>query len=254
MRPHPVSFAAAAGLVATVCAVLVSAPAAQSHHFPAVSVSEGDNRSETRPVTGDFRGVQLTTSDNVIVRQGSPAAISISGPDAEVARTETIIEKGRLVIRKTGSGKMSWGKNQLPVVVTVTMPVIESLSVSSSGDLRTEGVITGTELAVSLAGSGDIHAEAKMSAGVSTSVAGSGDIQLSGNCASHTVRLAGSGDIKTDKLYAAKVDVKLSGSGDISVAASESLDVSISGSGDVRYAGKPSVNSRVTGSGSVSQL
>lgn len=256
MRPLSVSVAATVGLLATVGAILLSSPLVHARTFPpSVPLSVGDVRTETRPVTADFRGINLNTADKVVVRQGSPAAISISGPADELARTETVIEKGRLVIRKIGTGKTNWGQDQPPVVITITLPVVESLSVNSSGDLQTEGTLTGADLAVSLAGSGDIRVSAELTGTCSTGVAGSGDVRLSGRCATHSVRLAGSGDIRAAELHATTVSVKLSGSGDISVAADEALDVSISGSGDVRYAGTPKqLVTRVTGSGSVAKL
>jgi Putative auto-transporter adhesin, head GIN domain len=256
MRPNPASFAAAAGVVATFFAVMAAGPAPHARHLPYETVyKDGDTRTETRNVSGNFKGVSLHTSDDVVVKQGSTISVVVSGPADEVARTETVVENGRLEIRKRGESKMSWSKNKAPVVVTVTMPVIENLSVSSSGDLRTEGKITGTDLALGLAGSGDMHVDADLTGACSTAVAGSGDVRLSGSCANHSVRLAGSGDIQAAKMMATNVVVKLSGSGDISVAAVAALDVSISGSGDVRYAGSPkNLVSRVTGSGSVAKL
>lgn len=256
MRPTPVSFAATTGLVAAFVAVLLSGPVSKADHLPYTVVSvDGDTRTETRNVSGNFKGVSLHSADNVVVKQGSTVSVTVSGPADEVARTETVVSNGRLEIRKRGEGKMSWGKNEPPVVVTVTMPTIESLSVSSSGGIRTEGTITGADLALSLAGSGDIHVAANLTGACTTAVAGSGDVQLSGSCANHAVRLAGSGDIKAAKMMATNATVKLAGSGDVSVAAVTSLDISVSGSGDVRYTGAPkNLVTRVTGSGSVAKL
>lgn len=254
MRLLPVSFAAVVGLLAATSAVLLSTPPAHSA-LPLAARPPSDRKMETRPVTAEFRGITLNTADNVIVRQGSPAAISITGPADELAHTETVVEKGQLVIRKTGSSKMNWGKNEPPVVITVTLPVVEVLNVNGSGDLQTEGTFTGTDLAISLAGSGDVRVSAELTGTTSTRVAGSGDVRLSGRCATHTVRIAGSGDVRADEMRAAKATVTLSGSGDVSVAADETLDASISGSGDVRYAGNPAtLIKRVTGSGSIAKL
>ena len=254
MRPSPVSVAALVGLVATVGAVFFSSPPAHARPTSAVR-PQGEIVTEARPVTADFRGISLNSADNVIVRQGSPAAISISGPAEELARTETVVEKGYLVVRKSGDGKANGSKNSPHVVVTVTLPVVENLRVNSSGDLQTEGTLTGDDLNISLAGSGDVHVSAELTGTCSTGVAGSGDVKLSGRCATHTVRLAGSGDIKAANMRATDVTVKLSGSGDIHVAAAEALTVTISGSGDVRYVGTPArLITNVKGSGSVAKL
>ncbi len=255
MRLHPVSFAAAVGLIATTAAVLCSSPPAHSRHLPpAASRPASDRVTQTRPVTADFRGISLTTADDVVVRQGSPATISISGEAEEVARTETVVEKGRLVIRKTGKGKMSWGKGQ-GVVVTVTLPVVEDLSVSGSGNLEVEGALTGTALNVSVAGSGNVRLAADLTGALATSVAGSGNLKLTGRCTAHTLSVAGSGNIRADEMLATTTTVKISGSGNANVAAAETLEVSISGSGSVRYRGEPKqFVKRITGSGSVAKM
>ncbi|MBC7449428.1 MAG: DUF2807 domain-containing protein [Hymenobacteraceae bacterium] len=206
-------------------------------------------------MTANFSGIILNTSDNVVVHQGKVAAITITGPAEELARTETIIEKGRLVIRKHGKARKSWSNLDVVVVINVTLVTVDELTVNGSGDLHTEGTLMGSDLSVSLAGSGDLQVSAELTGTASTSVAGSGDVRLSGRCVTHTVRVAGSGDVRAEGLHARTASVKLSGSGDISVAADDTLEASISGSGDVRYAGAPkNLVTRITGSGSVAKL
>lgn len=258
MRFVPASFAAAAGLLAAVTAVLHT-PSAHSRQLSADGIQRplphaGDRKTVTRTLSAECRGVVLHTSDNVVIRQGKEASLTLTGPAEELERTSTVVEKGRLLITKTGNGKMNWTKGE-GVTITITLPTIESLAVNGSGDLKSDGTLTGAELAISVAGSGDVQVAAELTGALSTKLAGSGDVRLSGRCASHTVSVAGSGDVRADALKASSATVKLSGSGDVSVAAADALDVSISGSGDVRYAGAPKqLVKRVTGSGSVARL
>ena len=233
-------------LIISAALVLLSSP----------SVEAGDNtHTETRPITGECRGVVLNSNADVIIRQGDKASVTLSGPAEEVANTETVVEKNRLVIRRKDEHKRWDGKSQKGVTVTVVIPVVEAISLNGSGDLRSEGRLTGPELTVSLAGSGDVRITADVSGSLTTSVIGSGDVHLVGRCATHSIRIAGSGDIHADQMAAGSATVQISGAGDVSVAASESLNASISGSGDVRYAGSPKqVVKHITGSGSVARL
>jgi Putative auto-transporter adhesin, head GIN domain len=209
--------------------------------------------TENRPVAGDFRGISLLGSTDVVVRQGDKLSISVTGLAEEVALTETVIDKNRLVIRQKDS--KHWNMHSKGVTVTVVMPALEAVTITGSGDLRTEGNFTGTDLALSVNGSGDLRLAANLSGAVTTTVVGSGDVRLSGRCASHSVKVSGSGDIHAEELQAASATVKISGSGDVSVAASESLDASVSGSGDIRYAGNPKqLVKHVSGSGSIVKL
>ncbi len=253
MRPSPVSFASLVGLLAATAAVLTSTPARPahlSHRTPA-----GETRTETRPVTADFRAVTLTASADVVIRQGSPAAITVTGDADDVARTETVIQKGVLRVgTKQSNWKMTSG-NHPPLVITVTLPVIEALSVLSSGDLTTDGKITASKLDLQLLGSGDIRLTAEVSGAVTTTVRGSGDVRLTGSCASHTVTLTGSGDVKATEFPAATAVANLTGSGDISLAVNEVFTATVTGSGDIRYLGSPrQLVKRVNGSGSVAKL
>lgn len=251
MRPS--SFASLVGLLAATAAVLTSTPARPAHlahRSPA-----GETRTETRPVTADFRAVTLTSSADVVVRQGSPAAITVTGDAEDVARTETVIEKGVLRVgTKKGDWKTTSGSRP-PLVITVTLPVIEALAVFSSGDLTTEGKITASALELQLRGSGDIRLTADVSGAVTTSVRGSGDIRLTGSCTSHSVTLTGSGDVKATEFLAKTATADLTGSGDISLAVSEIFTATVTGSGDIRYLGSPrQLVKRVNGSGSVAKL
>ncbi len=249
-------YSVAAALMALSCgsfsAAAVAAPSASGVRNARLAE---EPITQTRPVSGECRGISLQTAATVVVRQGSPAALSISGPAAEVAQTETVVEKGILVIRQPKASKMlSFSKSAI-VTITVTLPEVESLSLNSSGSIRGASALTGANLALSLAGSGSLQLEAVLSGAVTTSLAGSGEVMLSGKCEKNSVRVAGSGNVKASKLAAQDVTVAISGSGNVSVAAAKSLDVRISGSGNVRYAGTPAtLVKRVTGSGSVKQL
>lgn len=257
MRPTPVSTAALAGLATTFFCLAFSHPAHPASRPHCDGAASSDTRTETRPVTGDFTAVTLSSSADVVVKIGSPASITISGTDEQVRYTETVIEKGTLVVRWNSDGKkISWRNNQPTTVVTVTVPAVEALAVLSSGDMRVEGKITGNNFSVRLSGSGDIHIpSAELRGEVTTALQGSGDIHLAGFCAQHSITLAGSGDIKASDLRATTATVRLAGSGDVSVRADEKLDASVAGSGDVRYAGSPrELVKHVSGSGSVARL
>lgn len=232
-------------VLASAAALLLTAPAQASDK----------TTTENRPVTAEFTGINLTGSTDVVVRQGSKPTITVTGPAEEVAQTETVIDKNRLVIRQKDSKHWNWSKGAKGVIVTVVMPTIEAVTITGSGDLRTDGKFTGTNLTVSLTGSGDLRLDADLSGAVTTTVVGSGDVRLAGRCASHTVKVSGSGDIHAEAMQAASANVKLSGSGDVSIAASESLEASVSGSGDVRYAGNPKqLIKHISGSGSIAKL
>jgi hypothetical protein len=117
------------------------------------------------------------------------------------------------------------------LVVELSAPVLEAVSISGSGSAHVHGVSGGT-FAATISGSGDVTAQGSVEH-LSASVSGSGELRLAG-------------------LRARTAQVQISGSGDVRVDVSEDLNVQVSGSGDVRYSGNPRVLSNISGSGSVS--
>lgn len=132
----------------------------------------------------------------------------------------------------------------------ITLPNIDQLSISGSGDIISENILVAGQMDISLSGSGNIDAGVDVE-DLYTRVSGSGDVFLEGTAGFHEINISGSGDISSFKLLTDKTDVQISGSGDADVHAAGSLKVKISGSGDVRYKGNPSLDVQISGSGSV---
>jgi hypothetical protein len=86
------------------------------------------------------------------------------------------------------------------------------------------------------------------------SCAGSGDLHAAGKTDRLAVRVAGSGDVFAFDVQARVVSAAIAGSGDVRVSVSEALKVKIAGSGDVHYKGDPQVVTSILGSGRVRKV
>lgn len=133
------------------------------------------------------------------------------------------------------------------------------LSISGSGDIDCNNVVSRGALSTRISGSGDIDMKNVQSSSLTSRVTGSGeidieniktgkaeaiitgsgDIDLQGTATDATYSITGSGDISAKELHAANVEASVTGSGDITCYASEYLRASSSGSGSIGYAGKP---------------
>lgn len=93
---------------------------------------------------------------------------------------------------------------------------IEQINLSGSGDLRIEyGRALGSEVEVSVAGSGDVYCPDQ-------------------SFDRFTVTIAGAGDVKFDRTTIRRLSISISGAGDVSgFHAVEHVNVSIAGAGDV---------------------
>lgn len=202
-----------------------------------------------------FSEVALRIPAKVYIEQGKTQSVEI------VAKSSTLEEiitevKGRTLNIKFPNTNYFWKKFEPgKIEIHITMPEIDGLSVSGSGDIIAEEIESRIlELAVS--GSGDIVIDELDAKRVSSSISGSGDITINngGVADDLSVSISGSGDVKAIGFEASDVVVRVSGSGNCSVSSNGSIKARIAGSGNVNYKGNPSIDSSVAGSGRVKKL
>jgi hypothetical protein len=250
-------------------------------------------KKETRSVPA-FTRVSFRVPGQAFVRQGSPQRVELEGDAGFLAEVETEVKDGRLAIgREDGWRNWNW-KDTDRITVWITLPTLEGLSVSGSGNLSGEGKFKVENLKLNVSGSGSLKIAATAEGEVEADVSGSGRLEVSGNCKTFTSDVSGSGRVVMDmnvyeradlgisgsgkiegagsaglvqanisgsgqvmalNLETNKCDVKISGSGDVEISVKNELDANISGSGTVSYRGNPDkVNSNSSGSGKVRRV
>lgn len=194
----------------------------------------------------NFEKIGLAINGTLILKQGNTQSVVIEGQ-------QNIIDNIERDVNNKG-WSIEFDKNvkkYTPVIIYVTVPVLESISLSGSGTIKCEDTFTGAdEFSVGISGSGtaDIAFEAETA---KTSLSGSGNVKISGSCDTHKLSIAGSGTINAYDLQSNELRVSISGSGNANVHVKEKLKASIAGSGNVNYKGDPDLNSSIAGSGSV---
>ncbi len=249
-------------------------------------------KKETRNV-GSFTKVNFGFPGKCYITQGKAFNVELEGDPKVLEKVKTKVEGGRLSIASEDKWNWSWGKDD-EIIAYVTLPEVEGLSVSGSGDLETRTAISARELTLRVSGSGNMQAKVNVSGDLEADVSGSGDLEVTGTCqgfdsdvsgsgnvnstvvingnasfgvsgsgkvtAAGTapevkISISGSGKVLASELEATKATVRISGSGDVEIGVKDDLDVTISGSGSVRYRGNPEkVNSHAAGSGSVRKM
>lgn len=210
---------------------------------------EGNGQLTTanRDLSG-FREIDLSGGMNLFLSQGPDYSVRIEAESNLMEYIEVEKDGDELEI------KVKRGYNLRPskgIKIYVTAPSFEDLSIAGSGNIRAETKLSNSEdLDLSISGSGSMMLDVQ-SPNVGARISGSGNIVLNGNTRSFDARITGSGDIKAFNLLSETSEVKITGGGNVEVAASRELDVKITGSGDVIYRGNPTLNTRRTGSGNV---
>jgi hypothetical protein len=173
-----------------------------------------------------FSGVELTGANTVIVHVGGRQSVVVHAEDNLLRKVTTRVRDGELVIANRGSFTASG-----PMYVEVTVPAIETATLSGAGTVDVDGV-RGERLTVRMPGYGTLRA-----AGVVTSLDAS---------------LSGTGELQLGGLTARDVAVDVSGAGTVEVRATRSLDGSVTGTGTISYSGDPRTVTRSgTGTGAI---
>ena len=183
--------------------------------------------SQTRDLA-PFHAVELTGSNNVIIRVGGAQSVVVKGDDNLVDRITTEVQSGRLDIGTT----LDSFSTKSPMSVEISVPSLDALTLSGAGNIAVTGV------------------DAQ---GFTVDLPGSGTVTASGTTSRLDVTLGGSGTLQFSRLVANDVRAVLEGTGTIFVTATASIDASVSGVGSILYGGSPQhVSRNVSGTGSIS--
>jgi len=193
----------------------------------------------------DFTGIDLKCSANVILNQGDTQYVEVEGQDNIIDLLDTNIDGDTWNIEFDGCVR-----DYDDLTIYITIPNLEKVEVSGSGEVISESFLEGDYIAVDISGSGDIDLGLNYEE-VDGKISGSGKFTLEGECDQLDYKISGSGNIRSFDLIAKEAKVKINGSGDVEVHVTDELDVNINGSGDVYYRGNPNLTIDIDGSGNV---
>jgi hypothetical protein len=192
-----------------------------------------------------FTGVSLGISGDAYITQGSPQEVIVQA-ETNLDKIETKVKDGVLRIKTD-----SWSSKIKGAKIWITMPEVEALYISGSGDILAETPINSDELELKVSGSGSVNVTELTADEIGAAISGSGDLKLAGSADEMELRISGSGSVHAEGLKVDECGIKISGSGSCKIDVTDELDASISGSGRVTYYGNPQIDARVSGSGKV---
>lgn len=209
---------------------------------------DGDIVKETRDEK-DFTGLNVSVEGKVNVKLGTTFKVEVQAEENLLPYLKTEIEAGELHVYFSRNVRDVDG-----LEVSVTMPALESLHLAGSAELVTDGVFEGSDLDLSVSGSGEARLNFIDYDDLKIHLSGSGYIELKGAAGEMQANLSGSGHIMALQCPVREADIHVSGSGSAKVDVVEKLIAHISGSGEVLYEGDPEVESEISGSGKVKKL
>lgn len=216
--------------------------------FSTVFVYGQSTEKETRNLSG-FTKVSFGVPGNLYIHIGSDFKVILEGDKDFLAEIETEVSNGRLLIKKDSWTNFSNKK----VVVNITMPSIEGLGVSGSGQAEILDAVKAGSFDLSVSGSGRLYINELASDDLGCGISGSGDVIIKGNgsASKANIDISGSGSYTGESFKIEIADIGISGSGSCVCNVTGTLETHVSGSGNVTYLGNPKVDARISGSGRV---
>ena len=222
--------------------------------FLSISFINRVSAEEQERTVPSFSKISLRVSANVHLEQGSKQSIRVEAKSSALEDLITEVKDRTLIIRFPNSFILR-GSNNGKIDIYITVPEVDGLTISGSGDIIAEKVDTRI-LDLVVSGSGNIRIGNLKTERVSATISGSGGINIGdgGVADEFKATISGSGNIKAADFEANEVTARISGSGNCSVSSNGSINARIAGSGTVYYSGNPSIDSSVAGSGRVRKL
>lgn len=211
----------------------------------------GNLTSQSKPI-GDINGVELHSSFDVILTEGSPSNVKIEAESNLIQYIELHVVNGVLNIE---SEHNVWLRPKRKIKIYVTSPSFNRIENTGSGNITSQTRLSNdSRINIDVTGSGDLNLDVDAPE-VTASVTGSGGIKLSGETQKFIADVTGSGDIRALNLLAEESNVEVTGSGNADVYSSVKMSASISGSGDIRYKGGGEIVSKsISGSGDLKKI
>jgi hypothetical protein len=209
--------------------------------------------TETRPIDARVVRVKLDGAIDLRIRQGSPAALTLSGDPRWLARTVTAQSGDMLNIDTEVHGRARPGA----LHAELTLPALRELKSDGLGTTEVSG-FSGDALeldldgagsmriscnyrvvSASLGGIGSMQLQSLGGEGVDLNLHGAGVVTLSGRARWLKADLGGLGSLDAQQFAADSVNLDLSGLGNASVTARQNAILNLSGMGSVTVYGKP---------------
>lgn len=212
-------------------------------------LGSGRLRTEVRQASG-FQAVEMEAVGYLRLSQGKAWSLKLTLDDNLQDFYEARVSAGVLHL---GFRPGSTVRNPTRLVVDLTLPVLEKLSLSGACEAELDGGFVGTSLDLTVSGAGKIAGRLEYRT-LSLGLSGSGRLVLAGSAGDLSVRAGGAGEIDTAGLRALRVKAELYGATRLVVRAVESLDLVAAGASDVVYLGDPRVAKKLTGTSRLRRL
>lgn len=197
---------------------------------------------ETRNIR-NFDELKVSSGIDVFITQGDDVSLRLEADENLMEHIKTEVIDGKLKIFTDVNIRMAKSKK-----VYLSYEELESIHVSSAGDVKGKNTLHTKNLELKLSSAGDIRLDV-IADEIEVHISSSGNATLSGKTENLKAGLGSAGDLNAFELKAAKADVSASSSGDARIWVTDEARFKCSSAGDIVYRGNPEILESNTSSG-----
>ncbi|OYY64596.1 MAG: hypothetical protein B7Y49_08790 [Sphingomonas sp. 28-62-11] len=201
---------------------------------------------------GSFERIRIEGPYEVKLATGKPPSGRATGDERALDTLTLTVEGQTLIVR---ARPLAVGENppspKIPLVVTLSTPVLRSANVNGGGRLAVARM-AGQRLDVAVNGAGAITVQGLEGDQLVATVIGAGTMTLAGRAGRARFQLSGPGTIDASSLVTNDLIARSEGNGELRLNARYTADVTSSGLGAIVVVGKPACKVKSAGGGPIS--
>ena len=186
-----------------------------------------------------FSEISFKVPGTLHLTQGDKQSVKVVAEEETMEKLITEVKGRKLTVRFPNT-TMFKNFNPGKLDVYITVPDIDALALSGSGDIISEE-LSSRILELTMSGSGDLLIKKLDTEKLTANISGSGDIEINegGVADEFNSTISGSGSIKAEGFEATNVSVRISGSGNCYITSNGSVKARIAGSGSSKVMCNP---------------
>jgi len=207
------------------------------------SITGNGNVVEETRKPGNFDGLKVSSGIDVYISQSGDESLRVEADENLMDHIMTEVTDGELKIFTDVSIRMAKSKK-----VYLNYKELQSIHVSSAGDVKGQNTLHTGNLKLRLSSAGDIKLEL-VADEIDLQISSSGNASLTGKAGYLKAGLSSAGNLNAFELEVSKADVSVSSAGDARIWVTDEARFKCSSAGDIVYKGEPKILESSTSSG-----
>jgi hypothetical protein len=196
--------------------------------------------TQDRPVES-FHAVSLSGGIHGVMHKGKTPALKLYGPAEELAKIETFVKDGKLVIQP----KSVFTRSDEQVTAEITTAALDSIEASGGVSVSGDG-LTGARCGLNLSGGVELELGGMACDALEVDASGGARVKLAGQAKKLDLDASGGVRVETRALSVSDARVKASGGVSGGLAVADSLDAELSGGVSLKVKGHPKLSHQET--------